>query len=77
MKVFSREELAKCDGKSGRPALVAYGGKVYDVSSSFHWRGGVHQVLHKAGEDLTESLKEAPHSADLFNKFPIVGTLRD
>jgi len=33
--------------------------------------------VHKAGQDLTEALKEAPHSEELLKKFPIVGELED
>ena len=46
MKEFSKEELARYDGKNGRPAYVAYKGKVYDLSDSFLWNDGNHQVLH-------------------------------
>jgi len=75
MKEFSEEELARCDGKNGKPAYVAYKGKVYDVSASFLWKDGRHQVLHRAGIDLTDALKEAPHGGDVLEKFPLVGTL--
>jgi len=76
MKTFTEEELAKHNGKNGSPAYVSYKGKVYDVSASFLWKDGKHQVLHSAGADLTEALKEAPHSGDLLGKFPVVGILR-
>ena len=74
MKTFNKEELAACDGKNNAPAYVAYKGKVYDVSSSFLWKNGNHQVFHAAGQDLTASLEQAPHGADLLEKFPVVGT---
>jgi predicted heme/steroid binding protein len=74
MKIFSREELKKYDGTNGI-SYVAYRGKVYDVSGSFQWQKGVHQVSHRAGQDLTEALKDAPHSDDLLLKFPVVGKL--
>lgn len=77
MRSFTREELAHYNGKDGAPAFIAFNGKVYDVSSSFLWQKGKHQVFHNAGEDLTEALEEAPHGADLLEKFPVVGTLRD
>ena len=76
MRIFTKEELKKYDG-SGGVTYVAYGGKVYDVSQSFHWRRGVHQVMHHAGYDLTDALKSAPHGADMLGKFPIVGELLD
>ncbi len=75
MKRFTHAELRYYDGKEGRPAYVAFGGKVYDVSSSFLWKGGRHQALHSAGEDLTEALREAPHGAELLERFPVVGEL--
>ncbi len=76
METFSLEELKKYDGSQGI-SYVAYRGKVYDVSKSFHWKKGVHQVSHKAGQDLTEALKDAPHLPDLLFKFPVVGQLEE
>ena len=76
MKEFSKEELARYDGRNGIPAYTAYNGKVYDVTGSFHWKDGSHQVLHKAGVDLTDAMEQAPHHGDVLEKFPIVGTLR-
>ena len=73
---FTRRELARYDGKDGAPAFVAYKGKVYDVSRSFLRQDGRHQALHAAGRDLTGSLEEAPHPADLLRRFPMVGRLR-
>ena len=68
-KVFTREELRKYDGSSG-VSYVAFSGNVYDVSQSFHWKKGVHHVRHYTGCDLTEALKQAPHGADMLDKFP-------
>ena len=76
MRRFSEKELAQYNGKGGAPAYIACNGKIYDVSSSFLWRGGNHQVLHNAGMDLTEDLKQAPHGEDLLERFAVVGTLR-
>ena len=76
MRVFSREELSEYDGSNGI-AYVAYDGKVYDVSQSFHWKRGVHQVTHHAGLDLTDAMKQAPHGPDMLDEFPLVGELRD
>ena len=75
MRAFTQDELHKYDGKDGMPALIAYMGKVYDVSGSFLWQGGVHQAMHLVGVDLTEELDQAPHGAGLLGKFPVVGTL--
>jgi predicted heme/steroid binding protein len=76
MRVFTKEELSKYDGSEGL-VYVAYRGKVYDVSQSFLWKKGVHQVMHHAGCDLTEALKQAPHGSDELLKFPVVGELLD
>ncbi|MDD2777270.1 MAG: cytochrome b5 domain-containing protein [Methanocellales archaeon] len=77
MKNFTRKELARYNGKGKVPALIAYNGKVYDVSRSFLWKDGTHQVIHNAGEDLTDDLEKAPHGADLLNKFPVVGKIHE
>ena len=76
MKIFTREELSKYDGSSGI-AYIAFDGKVYDVSESYHWKRGIHQVMHRAGCDLTEALKRAPHGADMLARFLVVGELMD
>ena len=77
MRRFTREELAQYNGKDGVSAFIAYQGKVYDVTGSFLWQGGRHQVLHTAGVDLTAGLDKAPHGADLLERFPVIGVLED
>ncbi len=77
MRTFTKKELARYNGKDGAPAYVAFAGKVYDVTGSFLWRNGNHQVTHKAGDDLTDSLEQAPHGAELLERFPVVGTLEE
>jgi len=74
MRIFTEEELREYDGRNG-VTYIAYGGKVYDVSVSYHWRKGSHHVMHCAGCDLTEALEQAPHGLSLLEKFPIVGEL--
>jgi predicted heme/steroid binding protein len=76
MKRFSLEELKKYDGTNG-VSYVAYRGRVYDVSKSFQWKKGVHQVSHQAGQDLTEALKDAPHLPNLLFRFPVVGEVEE
>ncbi|MBI5440971.1 MAG: cytochrome b5 [Deltaproteobacteria bacterium] len=75
MKEFTREELARFDGKQGRPVYVAQGGRVFDVSGSKLWRNGSHMRRHEAGNDLTTDLQAAPHGIDRLERFPQVGTL--
>jgi len=77
MRKFTEEELAQYDGRNGNPVYIGYKGKVYDVSNSFLWKGGRHQVFHSAGMDLTDALKQAPHGEEILKKFPIVGLLND
>ena len=74
--VFTDRELARHDG-AGRPAYVAYAGRVYDVSSSPEWRRGLHRSLHWAGQDLTDFLADAPHGPENLERFPVVGRYRE
>ncbi len=73
MKNILKEDLHRYNGENGMPLYIAYRGKVYDVSGSWHWKGGRHQALHRAGEDLTEAMKDAPHNEDLLERVPVVG----
>jgi predicted heme/steroid binding protein len=75
MRRLTKEELTQYNGKEGAPAYIAYEGKVYDVSHSFLWQKGRHQVLHIAGVDLTTELDTAPHGPDLLERFPVIGML--
>jgi predicted heme/steroid binding protein len=77
MKSYTRTELARCDGKEGRPAWIAWRGKVYDVSESFLWKGGRHMAMHEAGQDLSDVLGEAPHGEDLLERVPVIGVLEE
>jgi len=75
MKEFTEEELVQYNGKNGNPVYIVYKRKVYDVSASFLWKDGTHQVLHSAGVDLTNALEQAPHGGDVLEKFPVVGII--
>jgi predicted heme/steroid binding protein len=72
---FTSEELAEHNGKNGKPAYIAYQGKVYDVSQSDFWLDGEHMGLHEAGKDLTEELELAPHREEMLKRVKLVGTL--
>lgn len=74
-KQITEDELKRCDGQDGRPAYVAFGGKVYDVSGSSLWSGGMHQLHHQAGKDLTADFAAAPHDESVFQRVPQVGRL--
>ena len=71
------EELARFDGREGRPAYAAVSGTIYDFSASPLWPTGLHQGLHQAGADLTEELQSAPHVRALIERFPVVGQLEE
>ncbi len=73
---FTTQELNRYNGINGAPAYIAYKESVFDVTGSFHWQQGTHQVLHQAGMDLTECMAEAPHGEEFLEKFPKVGTYR-
>ncbi len=75
MRIFSKEELVGYNGKNDQDIYICYRVKVYDVTRSFLWKNGEHQVLHKAGMDLTKDLKDAPHGAEFIYRFPIVGIM--
>lgn len=74
-KKFTLNDLKQYDGREGRPAYIAYNGKVYDVSESFLWMEGDHQSQHVAGKDLTDDMKMAPHGEDMFERVKLVGVL--
>lgn len=75
VKKFTLEELEKFDGRNGKPAYIAYKGKVYDVTESPLWEQGEHEGVHFAGADLTGGMEDAPHLEDVLERFPIVGEL--
>jgi predicted heme/steroid binding protein len=72
---YTLEELRDHDGSKGGRVLIAAHGKVYDVSASPMWKEGMHAGRHKAGEDLTEYLKGAPHEPDVLDRYQKVGEL--
>lgn len=69
------ENLQYFDGKENRPVYFAYNGKVYDASSSKLWKGGIHLNKHRAGNDLTDILKTAPHGEEKIFQMPEVAEL--
>ena len=67
-KHVTEEEMKRCDGQDGRPAYVAFRGRVYDVSQSQLWSGGMHRLRHQAGRDLTTEFGAAPHDETVFQR---------
>ena len=74
-KKITLTELAAADGKEGRPAYIAFQDRVFDVSQSPLWDEGLHMTGHQAGQDLTAVFADAPHSQEVFERYPQVGVL--
>lgn len=71
---YTKGQLALRNGQDRDEVWIAYKGVIYDVTKSRLWRNGKHYE-HWAGQDLTPELKDAPHSATVFDKFDIIGYL--
>ena len=72
---YSLPQLALRNGQDKPQIWVAYEGLIYDVSISRLWREGKHYE-HWAGQDLTDELADAPHNANVFDKFVVIGRLK-
>ncbi|MFV2081669.1 MAG: cytochrome b5 domain-containing protein [bacterium] len=72
---YTLEELKAYDGEHQEKVLIAANGSVYDVTESRMWRGGVHAQRHKAGDDLTEFIQQAPHDSSVLERVRRVGVL--
>lgn len=70
------EELSKFNGQNGQPAYIAVDGIIYDVTNIPKWKGGVHQNLHTAGNDLSKAILDSPHGKSMLKDVPIVGRLK-
>ena len=74
LQTFTRSQLALRNGQDKPEIWIAYKGVIYDVTDSRMWRNGRHYE-HWAGQDLTEELKDAPHTEKVFEKLNVVGRL--
>ena len=72
---YSKQQLALRNGQDKPEVWVAFRGLIYDVTESRLWRTGMHYE-HWAGQDLTEELKDAPHTDFVFGKFNPIGKLK-
>ncbi len=75
LPVYTKSQLALRNGQDREEIWIAYQGVIYDVSSSRLWKNGKHYE-HWAGQDLTEELKDAPHSQSVFGKFKAIALLK-
>jgi predicted heme/steroid binding protein/uncharacterized membrane protein len=76
MKEFDLKTLEQFKGENGQPVYVAHKGKVYDISHSKLWKGGLHMKRHHAGKDLTTDIKGSPHGPEVLERFTQVGFLK-
>ncbi|AGA77035.1 cytochrome b5 domain-containing protein [Echinicola vietnamensis] len=76
MRTYTRQQLALRNGQDRPEIWVAFEGYIYDVSNSRLWKNGKHYE-HWAGQDLTAELQDAPHTANVFDKFEPIGQLED
>ncbi len=72
---ITKAQLALRNGQDKDQVWIAYLGNVYDVTGSRLWQKGKHYE-HWAGQDLTDELKDAPHTEKVFEKFKIIGILK-
>ncbi len=72
---FTLEQLRSLDGKENTPAYISYSGRVFDVTNSPSWKEGQHFGRHRAGVDLTDALKQAPHGEEKVLELPQVGEI--
>ena len=74
-RFFNVNQLALRNGNDKEEIWCAYQGRIYDLTESRMWRNGKHYE-HWAGQDLTNELEKAPHTAKVFEKFKMIGTLK-
>lgn len=75
LPTYTGGQLALRNGQDRDEIWVAYRGLIYDVTRSRLWKRGNHYE-HWAGQDLTQELeRDAPHNANVFDKFAVIGRL--
>jgi predicted heme/steroid binding protein/uncharacterized membrane protein len=77
MKSFDERALSGFNGKDGKALYVAHRGKVYDLTESKLWKGGLHMKRHEAGQDLTTEIQAAPHGPEILERYPQVATFTE
>lgn len=74
LPAYTKSQLALRNGQDKPEIWIAYLGIIYDVTESRLWNNGKHYE-HWAGQDLTDELKDAPHTVSVFEKFKVIGVL--
>lgn len=75
LPLITKSQLALRNGQDKPEIWVAFNDLVYDVTASRLWQRGKHYE-HWAGQDLTDELKDAPHTDKVFDKFKVIGHLK-
>ena len=74
LPLYTRQQLALRNGQDKPEVWIAYKNIIYDVSESRLWFRGTHYE-HWSGQDLTEEVADAPHTAAVLERFKAVGRL--
>jgi predicted heme/steroid binding protein len=74
-KEYTHQQLALRNGQDKPEIWIAYLGVIYDVTNSRLWKNGQHYE-HWAGQDLTEELRDAPHTEKVFERLIKVGVVK-
>ncbi len=74
LPVYSKKQLSLRNGQDKPEVWIAYQSVIYDVSESRLWFRGTHYE-HWSGQDLTDELKDAPHTAKVLERFKPIGRL--
>ncbi len=77
LRSYNQAELNRFDGKEGRPLYIVFEGKIYDLTQSRLWLEGKHMGVHTRNENLTDTIRGAPHSREVLERFPLVGRLEE
>ena len=74
LPVYTRAQLALCNGQDKPEIWIACRGLIYDVGRSRLWKGGKHYE-HWAGQELSDEIADAPHTEHVLERFPVIGRL--
>ena len=76
LPLITKSQLALRNGQDKPEVWVALNNLVYDVTASRLWLKGKHYE-HWAGQDLSDELRDAPHTEKVFDKFKVIGRLKN
>jgi predicted heme/steroid binding protein len=71
---FTRSQLALRNGQDMEEIWIAFHSIIYEVTNSRYWKKGIHYE-HWSGQDLSDELKDAPHTIKVFERLEPIGKL--